>query len=238
MGAEFSSFRPTLMSRLLELGADPGLMKTCSIISGEGLPLVHVPMVALTEHISQTVTVKDRLSTALGLTFETTTAVPIPRSTATPAHTLAPRAVQPNPQPSVPQLPTASSQPAPALVASAPARAPSQATSVPSQGQPVSLHGQLTSSKSRPQPQPAPLQGHGQQQAFDSQFEDLQAEVPKPHVVTQLPAGKPTPASIIVLGSNTVAVLFRTSSPAVVLPGDVTLRPGEVVTYYPQVLSL
>ncbi|KAJ4411024.1 hypothetical protein N0V91_001397 [Didymella pomorum] len=41
MGAEFSSFRPTLVSRLLELGADPELLKTCSMISGEGAPSVH-----------------------------------------------------------------------------------------------------------------------------------------------------------------------------------------------------
>ncbi|KAF3041425.1 hypothetical protein E8E11_005035 [Didymella keratinophila] len=200
MGAEFSSFRPTLVSRLLELGADPKLMKTCSMISGEGAPSVHVPMVALTEHISQTVTVNGRVSTALSPVRETTPAAPVPSPTALPAQTSASQAVQPSPQPTPAQIP--------------------QAPSVPSQGQPTPSQGQ-------PQPQSAPSHGEGQPQPFASQL-----EVPQP------PTRASAPVSAVVLGSQTIAVLVQTSSPAIVLPGDVALRPGDVVTISSQVLSL
>lgn len=242
MGAEFSSFRPTLVSRLLELGADPELLKTCSMISGEGAPSVHVPMVALTEHISTTVTVKGRVSPSLSPARETTPAAPAPSPSAPPAQTPAPQVVQPSPQPSVPQEPAASSQPVPvpAPAASSPAQAPSQAPSVPFPGQPAPSQGQPAPSQSQPQPQPqaASSQGQGQQQPSASQLDASQAGVPQPQVSTQQPTRAPTPVSAVVLGSQTIAVSVQTSSPAVVLPGDVTLRPGEVVTISSQALSL
>lgn len=222
----------------------------CSFIPGEGAPRVHVPMQALTDYQSETVSVKGLLNTAIAPAAAATPAAPAPRPSSMPTQTSKAQPIQsisdPVASPARLAGPSIAAAPAQSPVSqqSANPNQPQPAPSLQSQPPPVQSQGQSLPSQGHPEyPQPQPSQerpalSEGQQASSKPQSGQSRVQAPQPQAPTRLPPETPTPISAVIIGSNTVVVSIQTASPAVVLPGDITLRPGQVVTFSSQVLSL
>jgi hypothetical protein len=100
-------FNSKLLSRIKQFNSAPFDVASCSFVNGEGAPQVHVPMQALTDHQTETVTVKGVLNTPLTPLPAITTATPAPRPSSVPPQTSVTQ-----PAESIQRPPASPSQPA------------------------------------------------------------------------------------------------------------------------------
>ncbi|PSN69815.1 hypothetical protein BS50DRAFT_618795 [Corynespora cassiicola Philippines] len=207
-----------ILSQLQEEGADTESLLSCSIVPGVGEPIIHVPVNALTEHISTTIT---------GQVMETSYTKTSHASLST---------VKPLPQPT--PLPSQTSMQAvpPTFISNNPKSSRADYISMPLASRTDTVATSLPLAQEPARSEENTLQQHPDVRTFPPSV--LAGTEVFYQAVNTDSSKYPSLPSAVVIGTEIIPVLSRTNGPGLILPGDTILAPGMVLTYESQVLSL